>query len=258
MKRFLAISFSCLCIFAPAFSQTIITAPGLAAFVTNAPTGGGGGGGGSPLITSGLVLYYKFDEGTGTTTADASGNGHTGTLSALSAGIIPSWVTGYIGAGALSFEGSHTYVDSGTDTSLNPASGNFSIVAWAKTSATDTRLIIGKYNGSGDRYWLGSSSGSAFFDVNNVNATHSATTSDGNWHHFVGTRSGSTITLYVDGVSIATATSGSACAPGGNMMVGMFGANSSFVWNGSIDEVAYYNRALSSGEVSTLFNQTHP
>jgi len=231
---------------------------GFVGSTVNRPPSGGGGGGGSPLITSGLVLYYKFDEGTGTTTADASGNGHTGTLSATSSGIIPTWTTAYIGAGALSFDGAHSYVDTGTDAALNPGSGDFSVVAWAKTSASDTRLILGKYNGSGDRYWLGAASGSAFFDVNNVNATATATTSNNAWHHYVGTRSGSTITLYFDGSSIATGSSGAACAPGGNMMVGMFGANASFIWNGSIDEVAYYNRALSGSEVTTLFGQTHP
>lgn len=33
-----------------------------------------------PTNSTGLVAYYKFDEGTGTTTADASGNGNNGTL----------------------------------------------------------------------------------------------------------------------------------------------------------------------------------
>jgi hypothetical protein len=33
-----------------------------------------------PTNSAGLVAYYKFDEGTGTTTADASGNGNNGTL----------------------------------------------------------------------------------------------------------------------------------------------------------------------------------
>src|SRR3989344_5236105 len=47
----------------------------------------------------GLVGYWKFDEGTGTSAGDSSGNGNTGTLVNS-----PSWVTGKVG-GALSFDG---------------------------------------------------------------------------------------------------------------------------------------------------------
>lgn len=41
-----------------------------------------------PTNSTGLVGYWKMDEGTGTTTADATGNGHTGTLTSG-----PLWVT---------------------------------------------------------------------------------------------------------------------------------------------------------------------
>ena len=48
----------------------------------------------------GLVGYWRFDEGSGTTTADSSGNGDTGTLSGE-----VSWVAGKIGPSALDFHG---------------------------------------------------------------------------------------------------------------------------------------------------------
>ncbi len=61
---------------------------------------------------TGLVAGYGFPEGTGSTTADSSGNGITGNL--ING---PAWVVGRNGA-ALSFNGSNTYVDLGNPTVL--------------------------------------------------------------------------------------------------------------------------------------------
>jgi hypothetical protein len=50
-------------------------------------------------ITTGLVGHWKFDEGSGITAGDSSGNNNTGTLTNG-----PTWTTGKLG-GALSFDG---------------------------------------------------------------------------------------------------------------------------------------------------------
>ena len=55
-------------------------------------------------VPAGLVGHWPFDEGSGTTTVDASTNGLTGTLTGSP---LPTWVTpGKVGAGALEFPGS--------------------------------------------------------------------------------------------------------------------------------------------------------
>ena len=54
--------------------------------------------------SSGLVAAYSFDAGSGSSAADASGNGNTGTLSGA------SWTTAGKYGGALSFNGSSNYV----------------------------------------------------------------------------------------------------------------------------------------------------
>src|SRR4030095_16417618 len=46
---------------------------------------------------TGLLALYNFGEGTGTTTADLTGNGYTGTLTSS-----PVWTTGYSSCGTLS------------------------------------------------------------------------------------------------------------------------------------------------------------
>jgi hypothetical protein len=59
----------------------------------------------TPDLLTGLIGHWTFDEGSGTTVADSSGNNNTGTLVNG-----PTWDTGKIG-GALSFDGSDDYVD---------------------------------------------------------------------------------------------------------------------------------------------------
>ncbi|MCI0749135.1 MAG: Ig-like domain-containing protein, partial [Nevskiales bacterium] len=73
----------------------------------------------------GLVGHWKFDEGSGTTASDSSGNGNTGTLNG------PVWVPGAIGR-ALSFDGINDYVSiPGFNATLLPAT----LTAWIKADA---------------------------------------------------------------------------------------------------------------------------
>ena len=76
---------------------------------------------------SGLVAAYSFDEGTGTTVADASGNGNTGTTANT------SWTTGHSGS-ALSFNGSSSWVTVPDSASLDLTSA-LTLEAWVKPSA---------------------------------------------------------------------------------------------------------------------------
>ncbi len=56
-------------------------------------------------VSANLVAHWKFDDGSGTTAQDSSGNGYDGTLFGE-----PKWVAGQIG-GALEFDGSNDYVE---------------------------------------------------------------------------------------------------------------------------------------------------
>src|SRR3990167_8862308 len=74
--------------------------------------------------TSGLVGYWNFDEGSGATVADSSGNGNNGTLSGG-----PTWVTGKVGSGALSFDGTNDYINI-PSSALYDFAGDFTVSAW--------------------------------------------------------------------------------------------------------------------------------
>ena len=72
---------------------------------------------------SGLVAAYSFNEGAGTTVADASGNGNTGTI------VGATWTTAGKYGNALSFNGTSSYVNLGNPTSLR-LTGSMTLSAW--------------------------------------------------------------------------------------------------------------------------------
>src|SRR3989344_5954676 len=75
--------------------------------------------------TSGLVGYWNFDEGTGTTAQGSSGNNNTGILTNG-----PTWTTGKIGQ-ALNFDGVDDYVDVANESNFDfERTDSFSISAW--------------------------------------------------------------------------------------------------------------------------------
>ena len=103
----------------------------------------------SPLLSptafaapDGLVGYWKFDEGSGTTTSDASGSGYTATLQTGA-----TWSTGKIGSHALSLNGTPTsYADIAT-TVINTAQ-SFSVAAWVNLNSLSGFQTIVSLDGS--------------------------------------------------------------------------------------------------------------
>ncbi len=228
-------------------------------------------------IATGLAGYWKFDETSGTTAADSSGSGNNGTLTNG-----PTWTTGRID-NALSFDGTNDYVTMGdpTNSSLDFPASDFSLSVWVLTPAKDTssatHLITGKwtYNTLGNggyglatrygKYTLQMGSGSG---VCNSILWYGSNNSlndlvGGTWEHVVATfdRDGY-IRLYVNGtqsyskdISAASACDLSNPYP---FTVGSRDSGGTF-FQGSIDEVRIYNRALSASDVQELYSyNSHP
>ncbi len=89
----------------------------------------------------GLVAAYAFDEGSGTTAVDVSGNGRTGSVTGA------TWATGRYG-GALSFDGTNDHVGlPALGTFYNTA---FTLEAWVQKATTKNDVgIVGTWAGSG-------------------------------------------------------------------------------------------------------------
>jgi hypothetical protein len=210
-------------------------------------------------ITSNLVAWYKFDEGSGTTATDSSGSGHDGTLTNS-----PTWISGKIGSGALRFTDtagvSSDYID--CNSALIPATGDFTLAAWAKfttqsSGGSSRRPFFAQANGE---IALGpqrsDSGGHVLLQLQGGQLTTSAEYNDSAWHHYAATFSNPTATLYVDGSSVGTCSNGTALGGTVHTMVGRDTTNGTRDYAGDLDDVRIYTRCLSSGDVAALYAYT--
>ncbi len=227
--------------------------------------------GGPSLPTSGLVGYWKFDEGSGTSAADSSGKGNTGTLANS-----PTWTTTGKDAGALTLNGTSQYVTVPDSASLN-LSGSWTASAWVNVtslpgSGARAKIVIREDTSTFANYSLSivnnasCSSGVAWrahFDDSggSTYATCYATTiNTGVWYHVASVWDSSTsnLMIYLNGSLVATQNFTGhvpVADAGADLRLGADGAGSDY-FNGTIDDTRIYNRALSAPEIWQLYNGT--
>ena len=212
-------------------------------------------------IPSGLRAAYAFNEGINTTTADASGNANTGTLTNG-----PVWTTqGKYGNG-LTFDGLNDFVSVPDNATLD-LGGTGTIEAWVRLNAINRwNSVVAKGNSNSDpahNYAM------EITDANIIlcilgNGTSSRVLSSstpmtaGQFRHLACTWNGTTLSLYIDGVLNTSVTQN--LTPAGNtspLYIGQFGGNSDRL-SGIIDEVRIYNRALSQAEIQFDMNTPIP
>jgi hypothetical protein len=214
-----------------------------------------------PPVTDGLVGCWKFDEGSGVTAMDSSGLGNNGSIvnAAYSEDTPPQAASTF----ALSFNTTgadiaYSYVRIADNASLRPSSG-LTLAAWVKTNSTEVRehVIVSKQYGgaTSDSYviWY-HSDGNLWFDVGGVGHILTVQPPANEWHYIVGTYNGSVMRLYVDGVEKVNSTvTGTIPYDDNPVLIGADSNNLNHIpdsgWNGLIDEVLIYNRALSQAEI---------
>jgi hypothetical protein len=210
-----------------------------------------------PINETGLVGYWNFDEGTGTVACDNSGNNNHGTLVNE-----PQWVEGKIGK-ALSFDGLDDYIGITPSTSLNNLDTNFTIEAWIKvpTDKISTGYIVNLRQNDNDphiEFYVNHPSAGqlgAHFLPSDSRLAWSIGINDGAWHHVVVTGDNGVSRLYTDGVVYGS--TGSCSGISGNWDSVSIGRSQGGEWfNGTIDEVKIYNRALSADEVWAEYTRT--
>lgn len=205
------------------------------------------------------VGIWNFDEGSGGTATDSSGNGNNGYIvgaNYTASGETPSG-TGH----ALSFDGGDDYVDCGNDASLD-ITDEITIVAWVKPSnlasaiviiskgglvSTDTTFWIDIRN-SGTQVIFGgyTPAGGAAYTVK------SYTFSTDVWYHVVGVDDGSNLIIYVNGNSIGSGSRATRISGNWPIRIGRRGEQSSY-FNGTIDNVRIYEQALNSAQIKKLY-----
>jgi PKD repeat protein len=198
-----------------------------------------------------LVAAYGFEEGSGTTVADGSGNGNTGTIQGA------TWAAGRFG-NALSFDGTSSAVVVRDSAALDFTTG-LTLEAWVKpTSVSGWRPVIFK---DPLMYVLQAATGSASptapsiggtFAGNNLVAT--AALPLNTWSHLAGTYDGVTLRLYLNGVQVVSrAQSGLIQTSNGDLNIGASLSDPGF-FAGLIDEIRIYNRSLSAVEIQSDMN----
>lgn len=214
-----------------------------------------------------LSTWLPFEEGAGTTTADASGHGNSGALFDMTPG---AWTAGIIG-GALSFDGFDDYVEIS-----NHLGASFTIACWVKTTQafpqTDptyqgTGIIWADVGGAANDFILGGTRSpggvdrlSFFVGGTETSINGAQEISTGQWTHLAVTRDGNTgaVILYVNGIrdtngagATGILNANPAIHIGGNTLDGRY-------FNGLIDDVRFYSRVLSQAEIVTLLPTTAP
>jgi len=232
----------------------------LSANVTNVSGETGGEIAVLPGAVEDLKLWLHFDEGSGSNmTYDYSGNKNNGTLTNMN--IAGNSTSGWNSTdckygNCLKFDGINDYVDCGNSESLQITSA-ITVSVWVKVKNEGSYdAIVAKSDGN-TAGWVLSARGdddtwSFWVYVGSFYRGQMAKTwQDGNWHHVVGTYDGETVTIYVDGVEGTedTTPSGDITDYNGNVMIGQESDGGVF-FDGTLDEVKIYSRALSGDEVS--------
>jgi hypothetical protein len=197
--------------------------------------------GGAGAATADAMVAYGFDEGTGTTTADASAHAQTGSLTST------TWSPSGRFGGALSFNGSSSRVSSASSLSLG---SSFAVTAWVSNPTNAAYETVAAAGTQRDVYLR--SGRLSFFD-GDADLDLGVNVPTGRWVHVAVTSDGSTLRAYVDGTAAPPVAVSIAPSPPARLQVGAWpnGASYDDTFSGLIDEVRWYGRNLSSGEVAT-------
>jgi hypothetical protein len=223
--------------------------------------------GSSSAADTALVGQWHLDEGRGATVSDSSGNNNNGTITGGA-----QWVQGRFGAG-LDFDGQTGRVQILDNAAIEPSS-SLSVSAWVKSAGSPGlfRYVVAKgatgciaasyglYTGpnGGLEFYLSHRRGTAYTPSPDAGTG----VWDGRWHMVVGTYDGATIRLFVDGNEV-----GSGTARTGTIEYLLLDSNDLFIgdypgcvqhnFQGVIDEINIWSRALSAAEVQAAFSQAN-
>lgn len=211
-------------------------------------------------LTDGLVTYYSFNGNA----SDISGNGNHGTVNGA---MLTTDRFGNANS-AFSFDGVNDYISASAD--ILPTADR-TVALWFNANSLSSLPILLGYGGGacGTSFFMGvnvsglnSYHSSSHCNANTLNSSYTSAPVN-NWYHFAITTDTSGTKMYVNGtqvgfnsnyitntnvtgkdLSIGVATSPLGFAPYTDGNVGYF--------NGSIDDVRIYNRALSATEITEL------
>lgn len=220
-------------------------------------------------ILTGLLAYWKFDEGSGLSPQDSSGSGYT-----LSAAATPTWVPGQVGAYATALNGTTQYWKLADQTALHLTT-NWTYSAWVyESSVTSNQPTIEGYDNGATGFVaalniiINGNTGNYVSvteqnGTNGVNINGSIILSATTWYLVTVTHGSGNTSIYINGVLDTTQAerdpSFAVSAGSLGLTIGAFAANhympsGTEFFAGNIDDVRIYNRTLTASDVVDLYN----
>lgn len=208
-------------------------------------------------LTTGLVGYWSFDEGTGNIAHDSSGYGNEGTVYGGA-----EWVDGVSGK-ALSFDGVDNYINCGTGIPSFGGALPFTISAWIEWE--NDGVVVSRYDNyvEGEYFVKISDNGHIGFhrEIPPWSFIGNSAVTKTEWHHIIARYDGNQMTIFLDSINDGSMISGeSSSAPATPVIIGadLLYGTPHLSFKGLIDEIRIYNRALSEFEIETLYNMDNP
>jgi hypothetical protein len=211
---------------------------------------------GEKPITDKLVGYWKFNEGSGTTTRDSSGYGNSGNLTGSL-----TWISG-VSSSALDFPGSDgNHIIVSHSSSLNIVN-QIIIATWIKgqnNQLAENIYLVGKQSAYAMRIATGGTPNFGMILRKSDNSGWNSLSSglnylDNKWHYLVATYDNSKIRLYADGNSVDTSGSigDTIYTTPTSLLIGAY-TSTYGPFDGSMDEVKIYNKSLSETDIKHQF-----
>lgn len=209
-------------------------------------------------IDDGLVGYWRFDEGSGATSADSSGSGNTATLFTPNSFTASTASTDF--ANPFAFSSHPTATSYATAAGVNIDSlPQFTVAFWTRIDSLPeflpTNLVALKNKVSFTSFRRDTVAVNLEFVNTAVEIRASMPVGDGAYHHIAATYDGKHIRLYVDGALRNTfdINDPTIVRPGPLALgQGVEFSNADFPLDGALDDARVYNRVLSGGEILAL------
>lgn len=213
--------------------------------------------------TDSLIGYWKFDETSGTTPADASGDGNTGTFVSSPTISTTYAPTNFSNTRGLQFDSTNDAVSVTSTAALQAWTTGYTYSIWFKRDEIGTSehglITYGSTNNQGVALVINANK--IYFWLPSYSILQSATSvNNTNWHHVAGVfdNVNNSLKIYLDGSLDNSATeTNDPVTPTTNLIIGNTPNVTTRAFSGYLDEARIYSRALSATEVAALAAGNH-
>jgi len=218
-------------------------------------------------LYTGMVGYWTFNDGSGTSVADSSGLGNTGTIYGGAA-----FQTDGKFAGDLQLSGSNQYINMGSNAPLRMGAGAFTASAWVRfldnnwKTKNEVLANLGTLGTNGNNWAFSVNSGNLVFSTAGQGVSSSVSASlttngltqvnTGQWHMLTARRDTfGNLSVFLDGLLLQSQASTIANLVDLNvgLVVGADSTQAANFFDGELDDMRLYNYALSNSQVSSLY-----